>query len=54
MAGQHAEAQDYDARRDGFLRAQGLRVLRFWNNHVLQQTDAVLDVVLRELKMPPP
>jgi very-short-patch-repair endonuclease len=52
--GQHAEAQDYDRRRDDVLRARGLRVLRFWDNHVLQQTDAVLEVVLRELKMPPP
>jgi very-short-patch-repair endonuclease len=49
---QHAEAHTYDERRERFLAAQGLRVLRFWNNEVLQQTDAVLEVVIRALKKP--
>jgi very-short-patch-repair endonuclease len=49
---QHAQEHTYDERRARFLAAQGLRVLRFWNNEVLQQTDAVLEVVIRALKKP--
>ena len=40
--GQHGEAQDYDARRTAFLEAQGLRVIRFWNNDVLGNTEGVM------------
>ena len=40
--GQHGEAQDYDARRTAFLEAQGLRVVRFWNNDVLGNTEGVI------------
>ncbi|MEI7037907.1 endonuclease domain-containing protein [Fulvimonas yonginensis] len=36
-----------DRERTRFLEAKGLRVLRFWNNEILQQTDAVLEVILR-------
>ena len=42
---QHAEQQRYDAKRDQWLSSQGLRVLRFWNNQVLQDTEAVLTVI---------
>jgi very-short-patch-repair endonuclease len=37
---QHADDKD-DARRDAFLRSQGFRVLRFWNNQVLGESEAV-------------
>jgi very-short-patch-repair endonuclease len=43
--GQHAEAVDYDGRRDGWLRTQGVHVLRFWNNQVLAETEAVMEVI---------
>lgn len=43
--GQH-NGEPADARRDAWLEAQGFRVLRFWNNDILQNTDAVLAVVL--------
>jgi very-short-patch-repair endonuclease len=55
--GQHQTAIAYDAHRDRFLKAQGFRVLRFWNNEVLQQTDAVLQVIWEAVaaaKKPPP
>ena len=53
--GQHAESA-YDARRDAYLRARGFRVLRFWNNQIIEQTDAVLGEILRHLasSAPPP
>jgi very-short-patch-repair endonuclease len=48
--GQHLEQRDYDARRDAFLRKQGLTVLRFWNNQVLGETEAVLQVIWEHLQ----
>ena len=55
---QHALARAYDERRDRYLENRGMRVLRFWNNEVLQQTDAVLQVILGALESsfetPPP
>src|SRR3990172_11285280 len=42
--GQHAEkdAQEYDKVRSDYLRAQGIEVMRFWNNDVMQNMDGVL------------
>jgi hypothetical protein len=39
----------YDARRDRQIEAEGFRVLRFWDNQVFQETQAVLEVILRAL-----
>lgn len=44
--GQHADSA-YDQERDQTLRKQGYRVLRFWNNDVLTNTDGVMEVILR-------
>ena len=53
--GQHQEQAEYDARRDQQIEAQGFRVLRFWDNQVFHETQAVLEVILRALeKLPPP
>jgi very-short-patch-repair endonuclease len=38
--GQHFESKS-DAKRDTYLRSQGFRVLRFWNNDVLSNPDGV-------------
>ncbi len=35
-----------DAMRSQFLERQGFRILRFWDNDVLQSPDHVLDVIL--------
>ncbi len=43
--GQHGEAADYDERRDNWLRSQGIRELRFWNNQMLAETEAVMEVI---------
>ncbi len=40
--GQHAARVDYDAGRTAFLQAQGYRVLRFWDNEALRNTDGML------------
>jgi very-short-patch-repair endonuclease len=43
--GQHAERVDQDERRTQFLEGEGYRMLRFWNNDVLQNIDGVLEVI---------
>lgn len=43
--GQHAQSTS-DAERTNWLEDQGFRILRFWNNEVLNETDAVLGVIL--------
>lgn len=42
---QHNES--IDRTRNRFLESRGLRMLRFWDNEVLQQMDAVLETILR-------
>ena len=48
--GQHAEQADYDAARTAYLESEGYRVLRFWNNQVLQQTLDVLTEIERHCR----
>ena len=48
--GQHQEQADYDAERTRVLESGGYRVIRFWNNLVLEDTDAVLQMVLIALE----
>ncbi|MGV8933767.1 MAG: methionine--tRNA ligase [Gallionellaceae bacterium] len=47
--GQHAEAHTQDEKRSAFLKSQGIDVLRFWNNQVLAETEAVLENIWLEL-----
>ncbi len=46
---QHLEQTEYDAQRTEFLQSKGYRVLRFWNNDVSNNMDAVLDVIWESL-----
>ena len=48
--GQHVEAAEYDAARTLTMEREGFRVLRFWNNEVLTQTDAVCEQILRAVQ----
>ncbi|MEJ8854716.1 endonuclease domain-containing protein [Variovorax robiniae] len=48
--GQHVDEAGYDERRTALMNAEGFHVLRFWNNEVLAQTEAVLEVILRALQ----
>ena len=51
--GQHSESAR-DTARDHYLRTQGYRVMRFWNNDVLSSIDGVLTVIdegLREIPL---
>ena len=51
--GQHAEQTRKDALRDKSLVSQGFRVLRFWNNDVLRETDTVVEAIVQALKNTP-
>jgi very-short-patch-repair endonuclease len=46
---QHAD-NTRDLVRDAFFRGQGFRILRFWNDEVVQNLDAVCLAILAELK----
>ena len=46
---QHLDQQDYDAERTGFLQARGYRVLRFWNNDILNNIQGVMATVLQAI-----
>ena len=50
---QHAESTA-DAARDAYLREQGFRVLRFWNNDILTNSDGVATAILAALETPLP
>ncbi len=41
----NSEIQRYDQRRTAFLEENGIRVLRFWDNEVLKDTEAVLQAI---------
>jgi very-short-patch-repair endonuclease len=47
--GQHSESAR-DEMRDRYLRSQGYRVMRFWNNDVLSNIEGVLTVIDEELR----
>jgi len=47
--GQHAQNLESDAKRTEYLRQKGYRILRFWNNEVLQETEPVLNSILLAL-----
>ena len=50
--GQHAE-RPADRRRDSELWALGYRVIRIWNNDVIENLDGVLQMLLSELEKLP-
>ncbi len=50
--GQHTA--ETDGERDEWLIGQGFRVLRFWNNEVLANTQGVLEVIIDSCLSHPP
>lgn len=47
--GQHTEQTEYDLARTNYLKDNGLRVLRFWDNEVLLDIDAAVERIREEL-----
>ena len=52
--GHHAERNAADKRRTGFLERHGYRVLRFWDNDVLDNFDGVLERISEAVESPHP
>jgi adenine-specific DNA-methyltransferase len=52
--GQHAENEELDLRRSAYLEKLGYHILRFWNNEVLQETEAVLTTIFASIEDAPP
>ena len=50
--GQHAGAIG-DELRDAYLRGQGFRVIRIWNNDLFTNEDGVAELILSALRAPP-
>jgi very-short-patch-repair endonuclease len=48
--GQHGDRAQYDEIRTRDLRRVGFRVLRFWNNEVLQEIEAVKETILKAVE----
>lgn len=48
--GQHLERKAYDEERTKYLEAQGYKVIRFWNNEVMNDIEAVILAIMNELK----
>ena len=51
---QHIDAMTYDTQRDSWLVDRGIKVLRFWNNQVLAETESVVEVIYNELVLTAP
>jgi very-short-patch-repair endonuclease len=53
--GQHSIDKDRDNERDIWFKGEGFKVLRFWNNEVLNDTEAVLTAIMMScLESPSP
>jgi very-short-patch-repair endonuclease len=51
--GQHGDADGYEQRRTRCLEANGFRILRFWNNDVMN-IEGVFERIIAELDLPLP
>jgi very-short-patch-repair endonuclease len=50
----NSSVKEYDAKRQAYLESLGIRVLRFRNDEVIYNLDAVLDSIATELGGPGP
>jgi len=50
----HDQQIEYDAERDRWFQSEGFRVLRFSNQDVHEETEAVLETILRAVQPSPP
>jgi very-short-patch-repair endonuclease len=47
---QHLEQEEYDEERTECLKSQGYRVIRFWNNDVMNNIEGVMLVIMNALE----
>lgn len=46
----HVEQEEYDTERTRYLEAQGYKVIRFWNNDVMNNIEGVILAILYALE----
>ena len=51
--GQHADTSDYEERRTRCIEANGFRMLRFWNNEVMENEVGVFERIMTALRAAP-
>jgi very-short-patch-repair endonuclease len=47
---QHLEQEQYDIQRTEYLKSKGYKVLRFWNNDVMNNMGSVLNMIWETLE----
>ena len=47
---QHLEQEEYDSERTSFLESKSYRILRFWNNQIMNDIEAVLRAIAYALE----
>ena len=47
---QHQNNNEYDTTRSQYLELQGFKIIRFWNNQVLNEIEGVLETIYIFLK----
>jgi very-short-patch-repair endonuclease len=47
---QHLEQQEYDEQRTNYLEKQGYRVIRFWNNQVMNDLENVIRAIMHAIE----
>jgi very-short-patch-repair endonuclease len=47
--GQHASPDAYELRRTAYLERSGFRILRFWNNEVLENPEGIWEAIREAL-----
>jgi very-short-patch-repair endonuclease len=52
--GRHAARKEADAARTKELARYGYRVIRFWNNDVVENIEGMMESIKRALEAPPP
>jgi very-short-patch-repair endonuclease len=55
---QHLDQEEHDNERTLYLESQGYKVIRFWNNRVMNDIEGVIETIVHELETetpsPPP
>jgi len=49
--GQHAVKKDKDQERDRWFQEQGFEVVRYWNNHILENIESVMEDIVRRVSI---
>lgn len=49
---QHLEQEQYDEERTKYLETQGYKVIRFWNNDVMNNIEGVILAIMNALEKP--